>query len=114
MIRHALIFWISVTLAIFGFVISVLLEPFVTMRMLIIPLVLLAIIYYVYKNNMGPGNYARSSNGSKVKIKPSQKTMSKVAGIRKTQPEAGKRKSYPFQVIEGNKGKNDDQLPKYH
>lgn len=114
MIRHALIFWISVSLAIFGFVIGVLVEPFYTMTKLIIPIVLLAIVYYAYKNKVGSGKYARSSNGSKVKVKPSQKTMSKVAGIRKTQPESGKRKSYPFQVIEGNKGKNDDHLPKYH
>ncbi|MEC0132823.1 MULTISPECIES: hypothetical protein [Paenibacillus] len=112
MIRHALIFWISVIFAIFGFVIGVLTEPFYTLSKLILPLVLLAIIYYAYK--MGPGKYARSSNGSRIKVKPSQKTMTKVAGIRKTQAAPGKRKSYPFQVIEGNKGKNDDQLPKYH
>lgn len=113
MIRHALIFWITVTLAIFGFVIGVLTAPFFTLSKLILPLVLLTIIYYAYKK-MGPGKYARSSNGSKVKVKPSQKTMSKVAGIRKHQAAPGKCKSYPFQVIEGSKGKNDDQLPKYH
>lgn len=54
MIRHALIFWISVILAIFGFVIGVLTEPFYTLSKLILPLVLLVIIYYAYK--MGPGN----------------------------------------------------------
>lgn len=112
MIRHALIFWITVSLAVLGFVIGILIEPFPTLRLLILPLVLLAIICYAYKK--GPGKYARSSSGSKVKIKPSQKTLTKVAGVRKSQSPAGKRKSYPFQVIEGSKGKNDDQLPKYH
>ena len=112
MIRHALIFWITVSLAAFGFVIGVLTAPFVTLQRLILPLVLLAIIYYAYKR--GPGKYARSRNGSKIKVKPSQKTMTKVAGVRKSQTTSDKRKSYPFQVIEGNKGKNDDHHPKYH
>lgn len=56
----------------------------------------------------------RGPGGSRTKVKPSQKTMAKVAGVRKTQPAPGKRKTYPFQVIEGSKGKNDDQFPKYH
>lgn len=112
MIRHALIFWISVSLAVFGFVIGVLIEPLYTLSKLIFPLVLLAIVYYAYKK--GAGSPARSSSGMKIKVKPSQKTMTKVAGIRKSNATSGKRKSYPFQVIEGNKGKNDDHLPKYH
>lgn len=112
MIRHALIFWITVSLAVLGFVKGILDQPFSTLSFLIFPLVLLAIIYYAYKK--GPGRYARSRGGSKVKVKPSQKTLSKVAGVRKSQSSTSKRKSYPFQVIEGSKGKNDDQLPKYH
>lgn len=112
MIRHALIFWITVSLAVLGFVKGILTFPFATLSGLIFPLVLIAIVIYAYK--MGPGKYARGRSGSKVKVKPSQKTLSKVAAVRKSQSPSGKRKSYPFQVIEGSKGKNDDQLPKYH
>lgn len=113
MIRHALIFWISIVLAIFGFVVEFILDPLHTLTRLILPLALLAFIYVAYKT--GPGKYANSNNSrSKVKVKPSQKTLSKVAGMRKAQATPGKRKSYPFQVIEGSKGKNDDQHPKYH
>jgi hypothetical protein len=112
MIKHALIFWITVSLAVFGFVEGFLREPFSTLKGLMIPLAIIAFIYYAYKK--GPGSYARGKSGSKIKVKPSQKTMTKVAGVRKTQTTPGKRKSYPFQVIEGSKGKNDDNLPKYH
>lgn len=112
MIRHALIFWISVSLAVIGFVIGILISPFQTLSLLILPLVLLAIVLYAYKR--GASGPMRSRSGSKIKVKPSQKTMNKVAGVRKSNTTSGKRKSYPFQVIEGNKGKNDDHLPKYH
>jgi len=42
-----------------------------------------------------------------------------MAKVAKTAPQrrsdsTPKRKSYPFQVIEGQKGKNDDGQPKYH
>jgi len=42
--------------------------------------------------------------------------MDKVSGISKSSssPASAKKKNYPFQVIEGKKGKNDDQMPKYH
>ncbi|MNH41940.1 hypothetical protein D3C79_1035350 [compost metagenome] len=74
-------------------------------------LLLFALLIYAYrltqKKPNGPG-------GSRPKVKPSQKTMAKVAGVRKTQAAPGKRKTYPFQVIEGSKGKNDEHLPKYH
>ncbi|MFD2879406.1 hypothetical protein ACFTAO_31080 [Paenibacillus rhizoplanae] len=76
------------------------------------PLILLGLLYYAYK--IAPGRMGGGPGRPRTKVKPSAKTMSKVAGIRKTTGSPGKRKSYPFQVIEGSKGKNDDQLPKYH
>jgi len=112
MIRHALIVWSAVLLAVIGLVEGFRDRGWASLTSLIFPLVLLAIVFYAYRLSAG-GNRSRSSQ-SKIKVKPSQKTMAKVAGMRKTQGTAGKRKSYPFQVIEGSKGKNDDQLPKYH
>lgn len=111
MIRHALIFWISIALAVLGLITEFMVRGLAALSIFIIPLVLLALLYYAYKVvPRTTGGYGQSRN----KIKPSAKTMSKVAGIRKTGGSPGKRKSYPFQVIEGSKGKNDDQLPKYH
>ncbi|MBW4081827.1 hypothetical protein [Paenibacillus sp. S150] len=113
MIRHALIFWTTVLLAVLGLVTQFMLEGFRALTSLIIPVLILGIVFYAYRSSRfssvrGPGR-------SKTKVKPSQKTMAKVASLRKTQtPSPGKRKSYPFQVIEGSKGKNDEQLPKYH
>lgn len=112
MIRHALIFWISIVLAVWGLVTDFMAVGLRALTPLILPLVLLGLVYYAYK--AGAQNAQRGRSGTKMKVKPSQKTMSKVAGVRKSGPAAGKRKSYPFQVIEGSKGKNEDNLPKYH
>jgi hypothetical protein len=112
MIRHALIFWISIALAVLGLVTEVMVRGLGALSVFILPLLLLALLYYAYK--VVPGRSTGGPGGSRTKVKPSAKTMSKVAGIRKTGASPGKRKSYPFQVIEGSKGKNDDQLPKYH
>ncbi|WP_425495255.1 hypothetical protein [Paenibacillus tengchongensis] len=81
---------------------------------LLLPALLIAgVIFYAYR--IAPRSRVRGPGGKKIKVKPSQKTMAKVASARKGQPAPPKRKSYPFQVIEGSKGKNDDdQLPKYH
>ncbi|NUU62578.1 hypothetical protein [Paenibacillus agri] len=108
--RHALIFWSAILLAAFGLVYSIIDSDWGALSELIIPVLLIAVIYYFFKKRAFSG----SPRGSKIKVKPSQKTMAKVAGIRKSQASPGKRKSYPFQVIEGSKGKNDDHLPKYH
>ncbi|KWX70778.1 hypothetical protein [Paenibacillus jilunlii] len=113
MIKHALIFWISVALAVLGLVTRFMLVGFGALTSLIIPLLLLGIVFYA--NRSFKAGYGRGSGRSQTKVIPSQKTMAKVAGLRKTQSAApGKRKTYPFQVIEGSKGKNDEQLPKYH
>lgn len=114
MIRHALVFWVSIALALLGLVLGLMSNIFETLKVFIFPLVLLGLIYYAYKSSPAGKTYRSGHQQSKVKVKPSQKTMSKVAGVRKSQAVPGKRKSYPFQVIEGSKGKNDDHLPKYH
>ncbi|WP_410514681.1 hypothetical protein PaeBR_10025 [Paenibacillus sp. BR2-3] len=112
MIRHALIFWSAVLLAVIGLVNGVMTSGLRSLTSLIIPLVLGVLLYLLYK--YPPRRFAKNGSRSRTKVKPSQKTMAKVAGLRKTHASSGKRKSYPFQVIEGSKGKNDDQLPKYH
>ncbi|SET57889.1 hypothetical protein [Paenibacillus sp. NFR01] len=114
MIRHALIFWISVSLAVLGLVTGLMREGLSSLQSLIFPLVLFALLYYAYRVAPGAPSRSRGPSRSKVKVKPSQKTMNKVAALRKSDSSPSKRKSYPFQVIEGSKGKSDDQLPKYH
>lgn len=111
MIRHAIIFWSAILLSVFGFADAILIRgDWSRLSEILIPVLLIAIVYYFYKK----GSFRTASRGTQVKVKPSQKTMAKVAGLRKSQPAPAKRKSYPFQVIEGSKGKNDDHLPKYH
>ncbi|KUP21387.1 hypothetical protein [Paenibacillus sp. DMB5] len=113
MIRHALIFWISVILGVYGLVYGVTNFGFWWLFMQLLPtLILVGLLVFAYRLAMKGPSYG--SGRSRPKVKPSQKTMAKVAGVRKTQTAPGKRKTYPFQVIEGSKGKNDDQLPKYH
>ncbi|MDT3427455.1 hypothetical protein J2Z22_003018 [Paenibacillus forsythiae] len=113
--RHALIFWSAVLLAVFGVVSGLIEEGLRSLSGFIIPVALFLVLFLLYK--FPPRRFAGSSRRrqSKIKVKPSQKTLAKVAGMRKSQPPAGKRKTYPFRVIEGSKGKNDDeQLPRYH
>ncbi len=80
---------------------------------LIIPLVLIALVYVLYK--YPPKRFRRGP-----KVKPSARTAAKIAASQRRSAAAprsssdGKRKHYPFQVIDGNKGKNDEDLPKYH
>lgn len=65
-----------------------------------------AVIFLLYKYLPGQSNRT-------PKIKPSVRTMAKTANARKQQT-TGKRKAYPFHVIEGSKGKNEEEQPKYH
>ncbi len=88
--RHAIVFWVAAALAVLGFFDRLLFDPMVLVRMLLIPVLVFGVVFL-----------------------PSARTMEKVAAAKKTHT-AGKRKHYPFQVIEGSKGKNDDQQPKYH
>ncbi|ANS74949.1 hypothetical protein AWM70_10340 [Paenibacillus yonginensis] len=107
--RQNLIFWIVMALVAVG-VIRGLLSNWIS---LVIPLVLVALVYVLYK--YPPKRFRRGP-----KIKPSARTAAKVAASQRRSAASsrssseGKRKHYPFQVIDGQKGKNDEDLPKYH
>ncbi|WP_440394884.1 hypothetical protein [Paenibacillus sp. SAF-054] len=83
-------------------------QPLNLIKMLLIPFLVFGVVFLLFKYQPGRGKSRKAP-----KIKPSARTMEKVAAAKKTHT-AGKRKHYPFQVIEGSKGKNDDQQPKYH
>lgn len=111
--RDAVVFWSAIVLAAFGLIWGFRLKGLASLSGFIIPAIMFLALFLLYK--FPPGRYRKSGSRSNVKVKPSPKTMAKVGGVRKSQPPAGKRKTYPFRVIEGSKGKNDDeQLPKYH
>lgn len=107
--RHAIIFWTVMIFAAVGLVDS-LLRNWITF---LIPAALIVLVYVLYK-------YPPKRYGKGPKIKPSAKTASKMAAANRrssssfTPSSGGKRKHYPFQVIEGQKGKNDNDQPKYH
>ncbi|MFK0523311.1 hypothetical protein ACINKY_13965 [Paenibacillus illinoisensis] len=106
-----IVFWAAIALAAFG-IISTLGDRGI--YGLIIPVVVLGAIFLLYK--YPPRRWARKT---KPKIKPSARTMAKVkaqsgAGARKSSGSSKKRKDYPFHVIQGNKGKSDDDIPKFH
>lgn len=88
---------------------------------LIVPLILIGVLFLILRSASGlPG---RTQRGPKVK--PSARTMAKMNGSQKgnykttssrpsnsNQPKP--KKNYPFQVIQGNKGKDDEEAPKFH
>lgn len=85
----------------------------VFLRQLIIPLIIVGIVYLLYR-------FPPRRLSKRPKVKPSKRTAAKVATqnqpLRKNSHQ-GKRKQYPFQVIEGQKGKSgdsSDDVPKYH
>lgn len=79
---------------------------------LLIPAILIVLCVVLYK--YPPKRYRKGP-----KVKPSARTAAKLAAQKRrstgtTSSASGKRKHYPFQVIEGQKGKNDNDQPKYH
>jgi hypothetical protein len=104
--RHAVIFWLTLALGAWGIVDMVLRGNWSFLISLLIPVIIFAVIFLLYK--YPPGRRNRSP-----KIKPSARTMAKTANARKQQT-TGKRKTYPFHVIEGHKGKSEEEQPKYH
>ncbi|MWV45056.1 hypothetical protein GRF59_15640 [Paenibacillus sp. HJL G12] len=108
MIRHALVFWITVVLAVLGVIDDIFFFKAGHLSKLLIPILVFVVILGLYKYSS-----SRYTKKPRVKVKPSARTMEKVAAAKRSQS-GGKRKHYPFQVIEGSKGKNDDQQPKYH
>ncbi|MEO2207094.1 hypothetical protein ABGV42_25590 [Paenibacillus pabuli] len=109
--KQAIIFWIVIAIAAFGLI------SWVASRGIfgfIVPVAVLGGIFLLYK--YPPRRWARKT---KPKIKPSARTMAKVkaqsgSGARKSSGSSKKRKDYPFHVIQGNKGKSDEDIPKFH
>ncbi|WP_059052352.1 hypothetical protein [Paenibacillus senegalimassiliensis] len=104
--RQRIFLWIIAFLSVFGIIDGLFLSKHIPIGNVIVPLAVVAIVFLLYK--YPPRRYRKQH----PKIKPSARTMAKVAAERRSTTE--KRKAYPFQVIEGQKGKNDDDLPKYH
>ncbi len=108
--KQAILFWIVIALAVFNILDGLFGRRSLNPWDILVPFILVAIVFLLYK--YPPRKY---KNKTAPKIKPSARTMAKVAAEqRRPAAGGGKRKSYPFQVIEGQKGKNDDELPKYH
>lgn len=105
--RQRIFLWIIAFLSVFGIIDGLFLSKHIPIGSVIVPLAVVAIVFVLYK--YPPRRYRRQH----PKIKPSARTMAKVAAERRSTT-TEKRKAYPFQVIEGQKGKNDDDLPKYH
>ena len=106
---QAVLFWTITVLAVVG-LIETLMRNWLS---LLIPISLVVLVFVLYK--YPPGRYRKSP-----KIKPSAKTEAKLAEARRRASSgnagtSGKaRKNYPFQVIDGQKGKQNDEFPKYH
>lgn len=116
--KQAIIFWTAIILAGFAIVDGLFARGSINPLSVLIPVIIFGIVFILYK--YPPKKYRKRST---PKVKPSARTMAKVANeFRKTSSGTmngangtnSKRKHYPFQVIDGQKGKNDDDYPKYH
>lgn len=105
--RQAIIFYLTLGLAVFAIIDGLFGRGGMNWISLTIPLLIIGIVFLLYK--FPPRKYRRQQ----PKVKPSARTMAKLASERR-QTTGNKRKHYPFQVIDGQKGKNDDDYPKYH
>lgn len=109
--KQAIVFWAVMILAAFG-IIGLLGRA--SLSGILIPLIVFGVVFLLYK--YPPARWSRKAKTPK--IKPSAKTMAKVnaqkhASARKNST-SKKRKDYPFQVIQGQKGKSEEDIPKYH
>ncbi|MNI28382.1 hypothetical protein D3C76_115300 [compost metagenome] len=111
--KQAIIFWFTILMAAFG-VVAAIGSGSIRLGSILIPIIIFAVVFLLYK--FPPKKFQRGH--SRVKVKPSARTMAKIAaekrGSANTQNHSSKRKHYPFQVIDGQKGKNDEDYPKYH
>ncbi|MCP1185489.1 hypothetical protein [Paenibacillus sp. 1781tsa1] len=108
--KQAILFWTFIALAAVG-VLTWLGNA--SPSRIIIPLVVFGAVFLLYK--YPPRRWA--SKAKLPKIKPSARTMAKVnaqSSARKSSGSSKKRKDYPFQVIQGQKGKSDEDIPKFH
>ena len=111
MLKHGVIFFSVMALAIFQFIVLAVSGAW---SQLIFPIILAGLMFWFYLKP--PAGYANSRK-KQPKVKPSAATMAKLGqsknGAKSTTTK--KRKDYPFHVIEGNKrDKDDSDLPKYH
>lgn len=116
--KQTIIFWTAIILAAFAIVDGLFARGSINPISVLIPVLVLGTIFILYK--YPPKKYRKKST---PKVKPSARTMAKVANEHRKTTSAttngvngsnNKRKHYPFQVIDGQKGKNDDDYPKYH
>lgn len=109
--KQTIIFWTAILLAAFAILDGLFLRGGIHMSSILVPVLIFGIVFLLYK--FPPKKYRK--NNAKVKVKPSARTMAKVSAERRNSTNTTtKRKHYPFQVIDGQKGKNDDDYPKYH
>ncbi|RRJ66484.1 hypothetical protein EHV15_28830 [Paenibacillus oralis] len=107
--KQGIMFGIIMLLAVIGIVDAVFVRRTLGLANIIVPVAILGVVFLLYK--FPPRKYRKKQQ---PKIKPSARTMAKVAAEQRRSSSSERRKSYPFQVIDGHKGKNDDDLPKYH
>lgn len=105
--RQAIIFYLTLGLAVFAIIDGLFGRGGIDWTTLMIPLLIVGIVFFLYK--FPPRKYRKQQ----PKVKPSARTMAKLSSDRR-QSTSHKRKHYPFQVIDGQKGKNEDDYPKYH
>ena len=106
--KQAIVFWLLIAFAAFGIIGGLFGRGRAHWSTILVPVLVVGIIFILYK--YPPRKYRKQN----PKVKPSARTMSKLAAERRTASSGQKRKSYPFQVIDGQKGKNEDDIPKYH
>jgi len=120
--------WIILALAAVG-ILQMITNPSITWLIPIGIIAVVAILYFVLPKARRSGGY-RTSEGKRPKIKPSARTQEKLArmssstsskssaprGVKTPAPSKNskKKKNYPFQVIEGRKSKDDEDVPKFH
>ncbi|WP_172250296.1 hypothetical protein [Saccharibacillus deserti] len=112
-------------------IVNILMNPSMTWLIPIGIIAVVALLYFLLPNTRRAGGTRSSgSGGQRPKIKPSARTQEKMSrmsssasskaaasrGSKSKTPAAPakKRKNYPFQVIEGRKGKDEDDIPKFH
>jgi len=105
--KQAILFWSMIGLAAFGVINALFGKGQMNWSSLLIPAILVGVVVWLYK--FPPRKY----RAKHPIVKPSARTIAKLAAQQR-QSSGPKRKHYPFQVIEGNKGKNDEDIPRYH
>ncbi|OAB44136.1 hypothetical protein [Paenibacillus glacialis] len=108
--NQSFVTWTVIILAALGLLNDVVFDNFKLLKFLLIPALVFIVVFLLFRFNQ-PRRFNKQP-----KVIPSRKTMDKVAGNKKntSSPSSKKNKQYPFQVIDGKKGKDDDQMPKYH